>query len=56
MIASMLNPETKKTLSHLLAQVARLLGIDNGSVRADFKDGRPRKVRPTPTIRLGDKE
>ncbi|MCE5324898.1 MAG: hypothetical protein LLG01_00640 [Planctomycetaceae bacterium] len=49
-------PEKEKTLSHLLRQVARLLGIDNGSVRADFRNGQPRKVQPTPVIRLGEQK
>jgi hypothetical protein len=47
------SPETKKTLSHLLTQAARLLGIDNGSLRVDYLQGQPKKLRPTPTIRLG---
>ncbi len=49
----MTTPELKKQLSHLLTQIARLLGIDNGSVRCDFVQGQPKKVRPTPVIRLG---
>lgn len=49
----MTTPETKKQVSHLLTQVARLLGLDTGSVRVDFLHGQPKKVRPTPVIRLG---
>ena len=48
-----LSPDTAKTLSHLLRQVARLVGLDTGRLRVDFLRGQPRKVQPTPTIRLG---
>jgi len=50
-------PENRKTLSHLLRQIARLLGIDNGHVRVDYHEGEPKVVEPTPVIRLaGPKE
>jgi hypothetical protein len=44
--------EIKKTLHHLLSQAARLLGIDNGSLRVDYVHGQPKKLRPTTTVRL----
>ena len=50
-----MSPETQKTVHHLLTQIARLLGIDNGYVRADFKAGQPKKVSPTQVIRLAQK-
>lgn len=48
-----MTPDVRKTLSQILRQVARLLGIDNGHVRIDFKDGQPKVIEPTPVIRLG---
>lgn len=49
-----MNSDTKKTLSHLLVQVAKLLGIVNGNVRVDYHDGQPKVIEPTPVIRMGD--
>ena len=54
-----LPPDSKRTLARLLRQIARLLGIDDGTVQVDYHEGQPKKVRPTTTIRLegaGQKE